>query len=275
MPKRLTLSAAILTLAVVGVAGCSAADPDIAGPTTTDDDRAQAPAPGTGTGDVAAGPGQAPGTTAAPAPPGAERPQLVASALGPTLEVWASPSESPAADRTLAASDEASGTIVLLVKQQLGPTWIEVYLPTAPAGSTGWVRQDQVALSQHAFRIVVSRAAHTLTLYEGTEARLVTPVSIGTSDAPAETAGLFVKDLVETPVPDGPYGRYAYGLSGSANRAEQFDAGSGVVAIHGLPAGTEAGGDIPTGSLGVDADALDRMVGEIGVPLGTPVLVTD
>ena len=30
---------------------------------------------------------------------------------------------------------------------------------------------------------------------DGAEARLVTPVSIGTSDAPAETAGLFVKDL--------------------------------------------------------------------------------
>src|SRR5918994_1000059 len=75
--------------------------------------------------------------------------------------------------------------------------------------------------------------------------------------------------------PDGPYGRYAYGLSGSANRAEQFHAVSGVVAIHGLPAGTEAGSDIPTGSLGVAADALDRMVSDIGVPLGTPVLVTD
>src|SRR5918995_2329777 len=274
MRKRLTLSAAILTMAVVGVAGCSAADPDIAGPTTTDDDRAQAPAPATATGEVAAGPEQAPGTTAAPAPPGAERPQLVASALGPTLEVWASPSESPAPERTLAASDEASGRIVLLVKQQLGPTWIEVYLPTAPAGTTGWVRQDEVSVSQHGYRIVVGRSAHTLTIYEFTDARLVAPVSIGAADAPAAAAGLYVKDLVETPSPDGPYGRYAYGLSGSGNRLEQFDAGAGVVAIHGLPDGIEAGGDVATGSLGVDEEALDQMVTEIGVPLGTPVLFT-
>ena len=274
MPTRRTLGAAVLTVALAGAAGCSAADSEIGSSVTTAAD-AEAPAARRETGEVAGDRGPSSGTTTATAPPGAERPQLVASALGATVDVWESPSESPAPERTLAASDEASGMIVLLVKQQLGPTWIEVYLPTAPAGTTGWVRQDQVSVSQHGYRIVVSRSAHTLTLYEFTDARLVAPVSIGAADAPAAAAGLYVKDLVETPSPDGPYGRYAYGLSGSGNRLEQFDAGAGVVAIHGLPDGTEAGGDVATGSLGVDEEALDQMVTEIGVPLGTPVLFTD
>jgi hypothetical protein len=284
MPTRRTLGAAVLTVALASAAGCSAADSEIGSSVTTAADAdasvttaadAEAPAARRETGEVAGDRGPSSGTTTATAPPGAERPQLVASALGATVDVWESPSESPAPERTLAASDEASGMIVLLVKQQLGPTWIEVYLPTAPAGTTGWVRQDQVSVSQHGYRIVVSRSAHTLTLYEFTDARLVAPVSIGATDAPAAAAGLYVKDLVETPSPDGPYGRYAYGLSGSGNRLEQFDAGAGVVAIHGLPDGTEAGGDVATGSLGVDEEALHQMVTEIGVPLGTPVLFTD
>src|ERR687898_826746 len=189
MPTRRTLGAAVLTVALAGAAGCSAADSEIGSSVTT----------------------------------AADADAAVTTALGATVDVWESPSESPAPERTLAASDEASGMIVLLVKQQLGPTWIEVYLPTAPAGTTGWVRQDQVSVSQHGYRIVVSRSAHTLTLYEFTDARLVAPVSIGAADAPAAAAGLYVKDLVETPSPDGPYGRYAFGLSGSGNRLEQFD----------------------------------------------------
>src|ERR687897_988543 len=179
MPTRRTLGAAVLTVALAGAAGCSAADSEIGSSVTTAADAdasvttaadSEAPAARWETGEVAGDRGPSSGTTTATAPPGAERPQLVAS---------------------------------------------------APAGTTGWVRQDQVSVSQHGYSIVVSRSAHTLTLYEFTDARLVAPVSIGAADAPAAAAGLYVKDLVETPSPDGPYGRYAYGLSGSGNRLEQ------------------------------------------------------
>jgi lipoprotein-anchoring transpeptidase ErfK/SrfK len=298
MPTKRTLRGVSVTLSLTLAvsAGCSAADPEIATPVTPDggDDATDGltsstpPDPTTDAGDTdseasgSTASADAGATTAATGADGvatlagaADHTRLVAVAKADTLAIWSSPSESTAPERSLTAADEASGEIVLLVKQQLGPTWIEVYLPTAPSGSTGWVRRDEVDLTQHAFRIEVSRARHMLTVYDGNEAILETPVSIGAVDAPQPTDGLFVKDLVETPEPDGPYGRYAYGLSGSSNRAEQFTAGAGIVAIHGTADPAALGTDVPTGSLGIAADALERMVTDVGVPLGTPLLLVD
>jgi lipoprotein-anchoring transpeptidase ErfK/SrfK len=282
MPTKHTLRGVSVTLSLTLAvsAGCSAADPEIATPVTPagGEDPADGLASSTPPDPIA---GAAGGTTAgtdadvATLAGTADHTRLVAVARADTLAIWSSPSESTAPERSLTAADEASGEIVLLVKQQLGPTWIEVYLPTAPSGSTGWVRRDEVDLSQHDFRIEVSRTDHVLTVYDGNEALLRTPVGIGAVDAPEPTDGLFVKDLVETPEPNGPYGRYAYGLSGSSNRAEQFTAGTGIVAIHGATDPATLGHDVPSGSLAIGAEALETMVTDLGVPLGTPLLLVD
>jgi hypothetical protein len=280
MPTKRTLRgvSVTLSLALAVSAGCSAADPEIATPVTPrngDDAGSRAASTSADPDTTGATPGATGADGVATLAGAAEHTRLVAVAKADTLAIWASPSESTAPERSLTAGDEASGEIVLLVKQQLGPTWIEAYLPTAPSGSTGWVRRDEVELTQHDFRIEVSRTAHMLTVYDGDEARLRTPVGIGAVDAPEPTNGLFVKDLIETPEPAGPYGRYAYGLSGSSNRAEQFSAGTGVVAIHGAVDPAGLGRDLPSGSLAVAAEALETMVTDLGVPLGTPVLVVD
>lgn len=196
---------------------------------------------------------------------------LVGEATGDTIGVWSSPNENSEADQTLRAEDETDGEIVLLVKQALGPSWLEIYLPTAPAGSTGWVRRDDLTLSRHRFRIEVARSDHTLTVYAGDVAAFETPVAIGRDDVPEPTRGLFIKELVETPEPAGPYGRYAYGLSGSSNELDDFLAGTGVVAIHGTNDPASLGGDVARGSLAIAPEALERLVTGIGLPLGTPV----
>lgn len=211
-------------------------------------------------------------TTTAEDPTDDEATSLVGQARGDSIGVWSTPDEADRPARTLRVADEPSGHVVLLVKQELGPTWLEVYLPTAPAGGTGWVRREDVTLSRHRFRIEVAPASHTLTVFAGDVAALETPVAVG-PDAPEPTDGLFIKELIQTPDPAGPYGRYAYGLSGSSSRVQDFEAATGVVAIHGTNDAGSLGQDMPQGSLAIAADELDRLVSSIGLPLGTPVAI--
>jgi hypothetical protein len=174
---------------------------------------------------------------------------------------------------TLSAADETSGLVVCLVDQQVGD-WLEVHLPSGPTDRTGWVARDDVTLSRHRFRVVVSRSERTMTLYTGEVAALTAPVALG-PDAPPAGEDRYLKELVRPPHPAGPYGPYAYGLSGSHNRRDAFVARSGVVALHGVADPAVLGGDMPQGSIGIGNDVVTRLVDTIGLPLGTPIDIVD
>jgi lipoprotein-anchoring transpeptidase ErfK/SrfK len=156
-----------------------------------------------------------------------------------------------------------------------GRDWLEVELPTAPAGHTGWIKRADVTLSRHRFRIEVSLSDHTLTLHTGEAEALTARVAIGTVDTPEPGTTLFINDLVKPPNPTGPYSRYAYGLSGTTNDLAAFQAGQGVVAIHGVADPSTLGRDVPIGSIAVAPDVITRMVETYGLPLGTPVDVVE
>jgi hypothetical protein len=197
----------------------------------------------------------------------------VAQAIGDTLVVRSGPGESADEIRTLSAADEVSGEVVCLVAQELGD-WVAVYMPSGPPGSVGWIERDDVTLSRHQYRIEIDRAAHKLTVYTGAETTLTAPVAIG-PDAPPAGSNLFIKDLVQPPDPLGPYGTYAYGLSGSSNDFDAFTAGQGVIALHGTDDPTVLGQDVARGAIAVDTTTVASMVESIGLPLGTPVQVVD
>jgi lipoprotein-anchoring transpeptidase ErfK/SrfK len=197
----------------------------------------------------------------------------VAVATGDTLVVRSAPQESADEVRTLSAADEVSGQVICLVAQELGD-WVAVYTPSGPPGSVGWIERDDVTLSRHEYRIEIDRSAHTLTVYNGDATTLVAPVAIG-PDAPAAGSNLYIKDLVQPPDPSGPYGTYAYGLSGSSNDFETFVSGQGVVALHGTNDPTALGRDVDRGAIALDAATVASLVETIGLPLGTPVQVVD
>jgi hypothetical protein len=264
MPRRrkgLEVAGSAAIVVLLALAACAGDDdaPDVATPT---DSRGETTDP-TDTSDTTGG-----SDTTADEPE--EGTSLVGLARGDSIGVWGTPNDDERADRTLRTSDEPNGQIVMLVKQELGPEWLEVYLPTTPPGGTGWVRRDDVTLSRHRFRIEVARSTHTLTVYAGQVSALETSVAIG-PDAPPPATGLYIKSLLEPADAGGPYGRYAYGLSGSASRTESFQSGSGLVAIHGTADESTLGRDVPRGSLAIGAQDLNRLVSSIGLPLGTPV----
>ena len=193
----------------------------------------------------------------------------VAESLDPQLVVRDAASASAEELVTLRTEGAVSGRIVCLVVQQVGD-WVEVELPTGPAGRTGWVDRNDVALSRHRFRIEVARGARTLTLFTGSVVALSTPVALG-PDAPAAGERRFITELVQPPDPAGTYGAYAYGLSGASNDVAAYTSGQGVVAVHGVVDGTTLGTDTAAGSIGVAPDIMSRMADTIGLPLGTPV----
>lgn len=174
---------------------------------------------------------------------------------------------------TLTAADQTSGLVVCLVVQQVGD-WVEVELPTGSSERTGWVARDDVTLSRHRFRLVVSRSEHTLTLYTGEVVALTAPVALG-PDAPAAGEERFITELIRPPDPAGPYGPFAYGLSGSDNQLANFTAASGVVALHGIGDATGLGGEVPYGSIAVGSDIVTRLADTIGLPLGTPIEIVE
>jgi hypothetical protein len=263
MPRRrkgLAVAGSAAIVVLLALAACAGDDdaPDVATPTDsrTPETTAESGDPSTS-------------ETTAPDQPDAGT-SLVGLTRGDSIGVWTTPNEDVDPDRTLRAADEPNGQIVMLVKQELGTTWLEVYLPTAPPGSTGWVRRRDVTLSRHRFHIEVARSTHTLIVYAGEVSALETPVAIG-PEAPRSGAGLYIKSLLEPAEDDGPYGRYAYGLSGSSSRTEAFQSGTGLVAIHGTDDESTLGQDVGRGSLAIGADDLNRLVSSIGLPLGTPV----
>lgn len=208
-------------------------------------------------------------TTTAPAPV-ARR----AEARGEAIDVYADADASePARQLTAAEVTSAPGIpIVFLIKDE-GPDRWEVYLPVRPNGSTGWVDKDDVEVTDVHHRIEVELAAHRIRVYERDELLVDEPVGVGRTDRPTPGGTYYLKELLQPPDPDGPYGVYAYGLNGFSDVLTSFNGGEGVLGIHGTNEPDKLGEDVSSGCIRLHNDVIDRLVNEIGLPLGTPVEV--
>ncbi|WP_149204554.1 hypothetical protein [Actinotalea subterranea] len=202
---------------------------------------------------------------------------VLATATGPTVDLYAEPDPAvavPVPVRTLAAAEvvsrpDAVPLTLLVIEQRDG--WLHVALPVAPHGSTGWVRAADVTLSSTDLRLEVRLTEHRLLLHRRDEVVLDVAVGVNPQAAPAPGTGYFVTELLQPPTPDGVYGAYAYGLSGAPPVLSAFAAGAGLVALHGTSQPETVGTDTPTGSIRMLDTDVTRLVQEFGLPLGTPV----
>lgn len=247
---RRALALVLVTLAL-GAGACSGERPEVADATTTSSTE---PEPTT--------------TTTVPEPPGAQ----VAQAKAPAIDVYAS-ADATAPERTIVSGVDTSVDtipIVFLVKST-GDTRHEVYLPVRPNGSHGWVNASEVTLSRVPYRIEVGISEHRIRVFNGDALIVDEPVGVGRQDRPTPGGVYYLKELLQPPNPDGPYGTYAYGLSGFSNVLTSFNGGSGVIGIHGTNEPEALGTDVSSGCIRVHNDVIERLVEEIGLPLGTPV----
>lgn len=221
-----------------------------------------------------AAPAESPAAPFTPRGPLASAPaSLVAHALVPQLAVYGAPGAT-VASQVLANPQPSGAPLVLLVMDQR-PGWLQVLLPVRPNGSTGWIRAEHAALVTHDFRLIVELGAHRITAYQGREVLLSEPIGVGTRDAPTPGGVYYIKELVQ-PLdangrlhPDGPYGPYAYGLSGFSEVLFDFAGGDGQFGIHGTNDPSGLGRDVSHGCIRMSNAGITFLAQTL--PLGVPV----
>lgn len=243
-----------LALALLVASACSGDDDDTAAPTTTEENAT------TTTEAVTTTVAMAPTTT------------LVARSEVDVIPVFDTP-EGGEPIMQLDRRSETTGNLVFVVDEEAetpdGRHLVE--LPVRPNGSTGWVDAADVSLTVHDYRIEIELAEFELRVYKGDEELISTPIGVGTQDTPTPGGTYYIKELLQPPSPDGPYGTYAYGLSGFSNVLESFAGGDGVIGIHGTNRPELIGTNVSHGCIRVENAVISSLVEEIGLPLGVPV----
>lgn len=195
-------------------------------------------------------------------------PAYSATARVPSVVVRSSPGGPQVVE--LANPQPSGAPLVFGVVAQQG-TWVHVLLPVRPNGSTGWVRAADVTVAGVAYRIDVHRGAHRLDVYRFGALLRSYPVGIGTRETPTPGGVFYLKELLRPPVAGGPYGPYAYGLSGYSNALTSFAGGDGVIGIHGTDHPELVGTDVSHGCIRMRNADITALAREL--PLGTPVRI--
>lgn len=164
--------------------------------------------------------------------------------------------------------------MILLVDEDHG-AWLRVLLPVRPNGTSGWIRRADVKLSSHRYRIVVELATHRITVFEGTSVFHEEAVGVGARSTPTPGGRYYTTQLVRPidaggqPLPDGPYGPYAYALSGFSDVLFDFEGGEGIIGIHGTNDPASLGGDTSYGCIRMSNEGITKLAGTL--PVGVPV----
>ena len=75
--------------------------------------------------------------------------------------------------------------------------------------------------------------------------------------------------LLKSPDPGGPYGPYAYGLSGFSEVLQEFSGGDAEVGIHGNNDSSALGRSVSHGCIRMSNDGITKLAQTL--PLGVPV----
>jgi lipoprotein-anchoring transpeptidase ErfK/SrfK len=120
-----------------------------------------------------------------------------------------------------------------------------------------------VTIETTTYRGVVDRAAHRFVIYDGTRAILDEPVAVGKPTTPTPTGVFSITELLQPPDANGPYGPYAFGLSGRA--------AAGEFGLHGTNDPSSIGRDASNGCVRTTNDTIRRLASFL--PLGTPITI--
>jgi lipoprotein-anchoring transpeptidase ErfK/SrfK len=128
---------------------------------------------------------------------------------------------------------QASWLLVLrAARGRDGRCWLRVRLPSRPNDAAAWVKADRVVLRPTRWRIVVSRAQRTLSVYRGGDLKRRFRIVIGAPSTPTP-GGFFSIDDVWRSKPSDFLGSYILPLTAHSNVLQEFGGGDGRVGIHG------------------------------------------
>jgi lipoprotein-anchoring transpeptidase ErfK/SrfK len=197
---------------------------------------------------------------------------FVAVAAGTSVSAFAKPAETTPMN-VFSNPTATNGKLVFLVDRVRTDGWLKVLLPVRPNGSTGWISSTEVAIEYNPYRIEVSLDGHELKLYKGKKVKAREPVGIGKDTTPTPGGRYYITQLFEPPDPEGPYGPFAYALSGFSEVLTTFKGGEAIVGIHGTNRPDLIGEDVSSGCIRMRNDAIRRL--RALLPLGTPVSIVD
>lgn len=236
------------------------------------------------TGRPSASPTPSPVTSTSPAPtapPPAAKPSIPAvrpavapaaqraTAVVPTVQVRSAPA-GPV--RWTLKNPARFGVALTFLVTAVRDGWVQVLVPVRPNGARGWVRAADVRVENVTWRLEVRLAAHRLQIYHDGVSQRTVPVAVGRGSAPTPGGTYFVTALLRAPNPRGPFGPYAYALSGFSPVLTSFGGGDGQLALHGTNDPSSIGHDVSHGCIRLHNSDLGYLVGRL--PLGTPVHVS-
>lgn len=159
-----------------------------------------------------------------------------------------------------------------------GRCWVQVRLPWRPNDAAGWVNAKKVELAKTRWRIEVSTAARSLTLFRSGAPVRSLSVVVGKPSTPTPT-GLFAIVWAIPWNPNDFLGSWVLELTAHSDVLQQFDGGDGTVGIHGRGGASlldPLGSAASHGCIRLANDDIDWLVDTVGenrLP-GTPVQVS-
>ncbi len=202
-----------------------------------------------------------------PAPDGES---TVLQATVPIVHIYDS-ATAGAALTTLPNPLPSGAPLTFLVDGQT-PTRYKVLLPVKPNGSVGWLDPSEVGIKKaHKYKIVVEIGAHRITVTNGDSVVLSEKIAVGKGATPTPDGRYYIKELLKPPRADGPYGPYAYGLSGYSPVVQNFRGGDDTIGIHGTNEPGLLGQDVSHGCIRMSNAGITTLAKIL--PLGTPVIV--
>ena len=205
---------------------------------------------------------------------------LVLTAAVPSVDIFDSATATTPTSQL--ANPIASGSPLTFLVDGLTSTRYKVLLPIRPNGSTGWVNPAQVTVLAHQYKVTVELNNHRITVTNGDQVIMKTKIGVGRATTPTPGGRYYIKELIRPCYSDGkggacvqtdngPYGPYAYGLSGFSPVLTDYKGGRGEIGIHGTDEPEKIGTDVSHGCIRMNNDEI-RKLAKI-LPLGTPVIV--
>ena len=187
---------------------------------------------------------------------------------GATFTVYASPSTAKPLAK-LTNLKNVFGRVVFIVLEDQGD-WLKVSAPIRQNGGVGYVQASIIDRRfLHDWRIKVEIGKRQLTLTRGAEVIMTEKVVVGLAKTPTPTGKFYTVDIVKPKTPNGPYGAFAYGISGFSPVYQKFGAGDGRIGIHGTNDPSKLGTAASNGCIRISNAAVTKMRNML--PLGVPV----
>ena len=120
-------------------------------------------------------------------------------------------------------------------------------------------------------RVVAMRSGDIDVIVEPAAGQLTAtyPVGVGQDRTPTPGGTFYTKELLQPTNRGGPYGTFAYGLSGFSNTLTSFAGSDGVVGIHGTDQPDTVGTDVSAGCIRMNNADINELARRL--PLGVPV----